>query len=303
MNNQWHFHQPTFEYEQIFFDWESLDWAWTGHKFFAYDLIRYLQPKTVVELGTHRGTSFYSFCQGVKDEKLTTKLFAIDTWKGDEHSEEYDDSIYQEVQQIVKKYYKNQSITLIRSLFDDAVEQFKDGSIDLLHIDGYHTYEAVSHDFNTWKKKVSPNGIVLFHDTHEKKKDFGVYKFWEELKKKYKTLEFSHSHGLGVLFMNPDMHKPLAAMQDTMQAYYKAQFDNHVYEHNIVPNLNAIVEEYRQIQKNLALHSEINNAHESIKDLSHKINVVTSSKFYKLWQSYASVKKLFIKNGARSHSK
>ena len=72
---------------------------------------------------------------------------------------------------------------LIRSTFDDAVDRFQDETINLLHIDGYHTYEAVSHDYNTWLPKVAKNGIVLFHDIEVRSGDFGVYKFWDEVKR------------------------------------------------------------------------------------------------------------------------
>ena len=75
--------------------------------------------------------------------------------------------------------------SLLRSTFDDALGSFDDGTIDLLHIDGYHTYEAVSHDFEAWLPKVSRQGIVLFHDIVERRRDFGVWRLWHEVRAKY----------------------------------------------------------------------------------------------------------------------
>ena len=87
----------------------------------------------------------------------------------------------------------------MRMLFNDAVNHFEDASIDLLHIDGLHTYEAVQEDFNNWYSKVSPGGIILFHDIDARQSDFGVWKFWAELESQYETFAFHHGFGLGVL--------------------------------------------------------------------------------------------------------
>lgn len=171
--------------------------SWIGHIPFAHWLVERTNPKTFVELGTHSGNSFFAFCQSAAALGLPTRLYAVDTWTGDEHSGFYDDLVYSLVDRENKKYLPNAS--LIRSKFSEAVIDFQDGSIDLLHIDGLHTYEAVSYDFNSWFPKLAPGAHVLFHDVSVRIGSFGVYRLWAELRERFPTIEFSHSNGLGVL--------------------------------------------------------------------------------------------------------
>lgn len=192
----WKYNNPKFEYEEKF---QDLSWPWSGHKFFAYDLISNLRPEKVVELGTHYGTSLWSFSQAIKDNGLNTEIFSIDTWKGEKHAGFYGEEVFETVNEIKNKYYNKINLKLKRQTFDEALKDFKDNSIDILHIDGLHTYEAVKHDFENWVSKVKDGGIILFHDIMVSRDDFGVYKIWEELKNNHKTIEFQFSYGLGVL--------------------------------------------------------------------------------------------------------
>ena len=190
--------------------------AWLGHVPFALWLVEVVKPGMLVELGTHHGHSYFSFCQAVTLNQLDTKCFGVDSWLGDEHAGEYGEVVFAAVDRLNEKHYSAFS-RLLRMTFDEAERYFSDGSIDLLHIDGLHTYDAVRHDFETWLPKLSDRAVVLLHDTQVRERDFGVWRFWEELSARYPSFGFSHCHGLGVLLVGsrqPEELTELAAQWD-----------------------------------------------------------------------------------------
>jgi hypothetical protein len=172
--------------------------TWSGHLPFVNDLIAALRPSLLVELGTHYGESYFGMCQAVQENAIACKCYAVDTWGGDAHAGYYDESVFDDVNRYNEVNYASFS-TLLRTTFDQAQQNFGDYSVDLLHLDGLHTYEALRHDFDTWFGKVRPGGVVLIHDTSARHADFGVWKVWEELTRQFPHFEFTHSWGLGVL--------------------------------------------------------------------------------------------------------
>lgn len=180
--------------------------AWCGHIPFAHWVVQAAQPATIVELGTHVGVSYSAFCLAVERNHLNARCWAVDTWNGDEHAGYYGDEIFSTLSNRHKQRFGTFS-TLLRCHFDDALSYFANESIDLLHIDGLHTYEAVKHDFETWFLKLSKRAVVLFHDTNVYRDDFGVWRFWAEVREQYPSFDFLHGHGLGVLAVGTDIPK------------------------------------------------------------------------------------------------
>ena len=183
--------------------------AWVGHIPFAFMLTDMLSPAMVVELGTHAGDSYMAFCQAVQTLGLPTRCYAVDTWRGD--------CAHRRVRPGDPPGAAGAArpglwdvLTLLQMTFDEALPRFADGSIDLLHIDGLHTYEAVRHDLAAWLPKMSPRGVVLLHDTAERRADFGVWRLYAEATARFPHFSFEHEHGLGLLAVGRDVPAELA---------------------------------------------------------------------------------------------
>lgn len=185
--------------------------AWLQHASFAFWLVETLRPRIVVELGTHTGFSYFAFCQAVVEAGLSSRCFAVDTWTGDEHAGFYDTSVFDAVSAYDAAHYACVS-TLVRGTFDAALPAFASGSIDLLHIDGRHFEADVRHDFESWSDRLAPGAIVLFHDTAEAGRGFGVHRVFADLAARHPTFAFTHGSGLGVLGWGSPLHPALAAL-------------------------------------------------------------------------------------------
>ncbi|MNO26541.1 Chondroitin synthase [compost metagenome] len=172
--------------------------AWAEHIPFAFSLIEKLKPGIFVELGTHYGDSYCAFCQAIQKSELDCKAYAVDTWQGDEHAGLYGQDVLDQLRARHDVPYASFS-RLLRETFDQAASYFSPKSVDLLHIDGLHTYEAVKNDFDTWLPLMSDRGVIIFHDVNVRENGFGVWKLFEEIEKQYPTFCFDHAHGLGVV--------------------------------------------------------------------------------------------------------
>ena len=253
--------------------------SWWEHVPVAHWLVKQLEPETVVELGTHYGVSLFAFCEASETYCTDTKIYGIDTWEGDSQAGFYDDNVFEQVRRHKEIYHENRC-TLLRTTFEDAVKDMKDESIDILHIDGLHTYEAVKKDYTMWKDKVSKNGSILFHDWNVKDGDFGVWRLWEEIKQMscYQCIELENGYGLGIATktdVEPDWHR-----------LFKREARSIVSKGKLLSQVSTLKEEYKLLYKeSLILKKHINNLEiirtendKYIDSLTKELNVLSHSR-------------------------
>lgn len=175
--------------------------AWCGHFEFAMWLVKRFNPKIVVELGVDFANSTFCWTYGNKG-----RVYGIDCFEGDNLTGERNtfNVVMETYQKLIDRKLLEDKLTIIKGFFTPTSKIFKEQytktPIDILHIDGIHTYEAVSEDYNMWKDKCHEDTIFVFHDIVA---FADVKRFFSELPM-YK-FGFVHSAGLGIACKNANI--------------------------------------------------------------------------------------------------
>lgn len=170
-------------------DIETLPSAWKGHRAFAEWLVSTINPNVIVDLGVDYGYS--TFCLANPKNGV---VYGIDTFTGDAHAGHHSDALAVVTEVVQTNDYQN--VKIIQGYFDEVAMTWQE-SIDILHIDGLHTYEAAKNDFVTWSKFLNENAVVLMHDVVAFQE---VRQVFDEID--MPKMMFTHSAGLGVLSKN-----------------------------------------------------------------------------------------------------
>lgn len=162
--------------------------AWIGHGEFAIKLVETLNPTIIVDLGVDYGFSTFCFAY-----PQIGNVYGIDWFRGDIHAGHRNTyELVLDLYNELKSEFGLSNIKFIKGDFNEIVKIWST-PIDILHIDGLHTYDAVKNDYENWSKFCKEESIILFHDVEEFE---DVNRFFNELPKN--KLIISGSCGLGV---------------------------------------------------------------------------------------------------------
>jgi predicted O-methyltransferase YrrM len=149
-----------------------------------YALARTLRPATVVVIGSFRGFVPLVFAKALDDNLEKGQVVFIDP--------SFVDDFWKNPDQ-VRGYFAGFGLSNIRHFLmttqefvqSDAYRQLV--PVGIVFVDGYHSEEQARFDFEAFQDRLTPDGIVLFHDSARphKSKIYGVDKTYE-----YRVREF-----------------------------------------------------------------------------------------------------------------
>ncbi|WP_303192985.1 class I SAM-dependent methyltransferase [uncultured Desulfovibrio sp.] len=272
---------------------------WMSHVPFAFWLMEALRPRLLVELGAYTGVSFGAFCQQVDHLGLETNCYAVDTWQGDDNMGHYGDAVFNDITAYLQRTYPSFAYC-VRAPFDDALELFQDGSVDLIHIDGYHSREAMLHDFEAWLPKVSPGGVILMHDINARIPGYGGVRAWEEIAGRFPCFAFAHGYGLGVVLpgKNPPQRLRLlveGGRDEARAAYVRGHFSRlgALYE-NILERQRALEAAQESLKKSeMHLVAALQDQEKLRMDHTIAIRSYSESKSWKLTRPLRAIANYF----------
>ena len=122
-----------------------------------------VDTKAVLEIGSYIGASACCFGAAMKSHKKSGQIYCVDTWNNDAMTEGFRDT-WEEFQKNTASY--KEYIVPIRGYSINVVSEVASyvKSIDLLFIDGDHSYAGVKSDWNSYKTFLKAGSIVVFHD-------------------------------------------------------------------------------------------------------------------------------------------
>ncbi len=149
----------------------------------ALERIEREPPSTVLEIGTARGGTFLLLSRAARESATLISLDAPGGRWGGGYSR-WKTFVFR------RMLAKNQTAHFVRASSHEpeslkiVQEILKGCPLDLLFIDGDHSYEGVRADYLMYSRLVRPGGIIAFHDIlpHPPELECHVDRFWNEIK-------------------------------------------------------------------------------------------------------------------------
>ncbi|VAW52054.1 hypothetical protein MNBD_GAMMA05-602 [hydrothermal vent metagenome] len=170
-----------------------------------YEITQYLElvqkqrPKVIVEIGTARGGMLYCFCQLAAPDALiiSIDLPGAPNCGGQTESERQFYSSFTSSGQRLEFIPADSHLSDTKELLKNILQ---DKKVDVLFIDGDHSYEGVKKDYQMYKEFAAEDCLITFHDIKMYPKNWGagneVGLYWDEIAATQTVTEIVDADGM-----------------------------------------------------------------------------------------------------------
>lgn len=176
-----------------------------GYGWLHYGYIRLLKPKRVLCVGSRHGYIPAVLAQGCKDNGFGHVDF-VDPGYGPENKNGWTGEGYWKTERGKKSFLLfglEKYITLFLMTTQSFAKKYPKVSYDYIYIDGDHSFDGVSFDYQTFFPRLNHGGIISFHDISVKEKKpegkYGVWKLWKKIGRKNAISINDPNSGVGFL--------------------------------------------------------------------------------------------------------
>jgi predicted O-methyltransferase YrrM len=174
------------------------------------EFARFEKPEIVCEIGTADGGTNFLLSQSLPTVQF---MIGVDLYVKNKSKLQYFSRKDQKIKLIDGSSYSVNALSKVKSALVSR-------KIDILFIDGDHTYDGVKQDFLNYRHFVREGGIIVFHDiapdyltrygTQTGRWAGDVPRFWNQVKSKYPFYEFVEDPeqdglGIGAIRYSPDV--------------------------------------------------------------------------------------------------
>jgi len=118
---------------------------------------------TIVEVGSYHGKSAVNLAYAARRIGKGARVFCVDTWMNTTIEHALNTDVYERFLNNTAAY--RDVITTLRGRSAEVGREWTRGPVDVLFIDGDHSYAGVTADIEAWVPHVRRGGLILFHDS------------------------------------------------------------------------------------------------------------------------------------------
>jgi predicted O-methyltransferase YrrM len=196
------------DFPYIYFGWRISPLQIPEEMTKLLEITKNQKPEYLLEIGTALGGTLFSFSRTANSHAT---LISVDL-PGGKFGSGYPiwripyyksfASKYQKIRLLRRSSHDLNTLNMVKGYLNNA-------QLDVLFIDGDHTYKGVKQDFELYSSLVRKGGLVVFHDVanHPPETGVEVNRFWSEIKQNFSNQEIikdpnQGGAGIGILLVS-----------------------------------------------------------------------------------------------------